>query len=122
MTDNINAYILQAIDTDGYDVEVNTPEEKLQFLRNTFVSEYGWHIQQVGEINALTGWLQGLPSSINIDFYNHDIIKRGVELGLLDDDASEKRIDQFLNRWFAMLAMRIKGLWNLNGINTTTKG
>jgi hypothetical protein len=113
MTDNnLNAYILQAIDPSGYDIQANTPEEKLQFLRNTFVREYGFNIKRMGEVRALEEWLSGLPSSINIVFNYYDIEQLGRSLGLLRKNASEKTIEAFTHSWFRNLAVNIYKLWN----------
>ena len=66
-TKDLNAqvfpYILDAIDTDGYDVEAHTPKEKLQFLFDTFKSEQGYNNNRVGLYRAFSEWLSGLPSA-----------------------------------------------------------
>lgn len=110
-------YILDCIDNSGYDnKELPFIEDKLKFLHDTFISEYGWHIQQVGKFEALVSWLQGLPSSINIAFSNHDIIKLCEQWGLLDKDASEARQWVFIESWFRRMAMRIETLWKTHKI------
>lgn len=45
-----NKYILAAIDASGYDVATpTTDKEKLQFLHDTFHSEYDFNIKRIGE-------------------------------------------------------------------------
>ena len=66
-------YILDAIDSDGYAITTNSDAEKLQFLANTFKSEYlfPYNLKRYGTIqNVLTEWIMGIPSSFNIDFKN----------------------------------------------------
>src|SRR5581483_9836688 len=97
---------LQAIDASGYDKTLETDAEKLQFLRDTFIAEYGFNIKQVGEFKALTSWLQGLPSAISIAFYNHDILKLAQSFGSLPKNASMEQEDKILNNYFPFMAMR----------------
>lgn len=112
-----NAYILASIMAEGYLDNPVTDSEKLAFLRATFKSEYGWAIQRNGEFAALVEWLQGLPSSINIAFYNHDILRLAREWGSLPDSASEKQEDKILESYWRYMAMRILGLWRAYKIN-----
>lgn len=55
-----NSYIISVIDGTGYDVSPITAEEKLRFCFETFQSEYGWRVKQVGMLTALSDWLSGL--------------------------------------------------------------
>jgi len=107
----IDKYILDAIDPSGYEVTAEKDVEKLLFLHDTFIAEYGWHVEQVGFYNALTGWLQGLPSSISIAFYNHDILELAVLWGSLPDNATEKQEDKILEKYWQFMAMRIQQLF-----------
>lgn len=104
-------YIIDAIDGEGYNVTFTDTVSKLQFLRETFYGEYGWHIAQVGEKKALAGWLAGLPSCCNIEWRNHKIIELGKEWGELSDAASEAREWAYLDHWFKNMAARIHTLW-----------
>lgn len=110
-------YILGSISWENY---TNEPkpfvEDKLSFLRQTFMNEYGWNVKQVGQYEALVSWLSGLPSAINIAFYNCDIIKLGNQWGLLKENATDSQEHQFCTKWFRLLAMRILHLWNTHKI------
>lgn len=107
----IQTYILENIDNSGYsDKKLTTDQEKLQFLAETFKAEYGWAISRYGVTGALKEWLSGLPSSIDVPFYNHDILEKAVKWGLLDKQASEDQKDQFLNEWFWDFAREIHKL------------
>jgi hypothetical protein len=100
-------YILDSIDSSGYDIETTTPKEKLNFLEQTFQAEYGWAIKRYGRFTAMTEWLPGLPSSVNIDYENHKIIELAKKWGHLPVNATEKQEDKILEGWFRFIAMRI---------------
>ena len=61
----------------------------------------------------MTDWLSGLPSSCNIEFRNHAIIELAVKWKRLPKNASETRLDNYLNKWFRFMAMRILSLWHV---------
>jgi len=105
-------YIINAITSEGYDVTPETVQEKLQFLYNTFYTEYNWHIHRYGEFKALSEWLQGLPSSISIVFYNYDILELAKSFGSLPDNATDKEEQKILDNYWKFMAMRIKVLWS----------
>lgn len=111
-----HAYILAAIDGTGYGREFESDAEKLQFLYDTFKSEYGRHLKRHGEFIALREWLAGLPSAIHIAFYDHEILHLAQEWGSLPADASERQQDKILASWFSFMAMRILGLWRTHKI------
>jgi hypothetical protein len=110
--EQINKYILDAIDSSGYDVVTpSTTEGKLRFLYDTFFSEYHWNIERVGQLKAMTEWLQGLPSSINIEFANYAIIQLAKSWGSLPQDATERQEDKLLANYWQFMAMRILSLF-----------
>ena len=114
-----NAYILQAITNEGYSpAELTTDKEKLQFLHDTFLSEKGWSIERDGLLVALNDWLAGLPSSINIAFYNHDILELAEKWGALpaNANANDNQCYKITSNYFRFMAMRILSLWNKHGI------
>ena len=50
-------YIVDCIyNTDYNPVTLITSECKLRFLHETFVSEYGWNIERIGDCNAFREW------------------------------------------------------------------
>lgn len=108
-THKIEAYILDAIDASGYgrDLKGKTPAEKLQFVRDTFKAEYGWAVSRYGKQGAIREWLAGLPSAINIEWRNCEILELGKVWGELPADASTAREDAYLNRWFGSMAFRL---------------
>ena len=115
-------YILDAIDSSGYDIEASTPKEKLEFLADTFSKEYGWMVERYGHVKAMCEWLQGLPSSSNIDFYNHAILALAKKWGRLEEGASTKKEDSILKNWFPFIAMRIGELMREYGVEYKARG
>ena len=76
MKAGLKNYIIDAIDATGYDLkqQPRNNEEKLQFLFDTFKSEYGFNIERYGVQGAFKEWIQGLPSSFGVDYTYCDII------------------------------------------------
>lgn len=115
--EKIEAFILEAIDSTGYDrAEPETDKEKLEFLAQTFKSEYGYNIPRYGLQGAIREWLQGLPSSIHLPFQNYIILQNAVEWGRLPANATEKQEDKLLANYWNFMAMRILSLFNRHKI------
>jgi hypothetical protein len=108
----IKQYIVSNIDNSSYEEKprVDT-RDKLQFLYDTFMSEYGWRVEQVGLTNALKDYFQGLPSSCTVAFYNDEILFLGKKWNLLAVNDTEKAQDNFLNNWFNMIANKTSQLF-----------
>ena len=108
-------YILDNIDTDGYDVIATTEKEKIAFLKSTFEKEKRWEIERYGVQKALISWFQGLPSAVHIDFENYRIIEICEDWGLLKKDRTGKTVEsaenRIINTWFSAMAMKTMGLF-----------
>ena len=104
----VKAYILDAIDNSGYDdaKELKTDAEKLQFLMDTFKSEYGWSIERKGQYKAFEEWIQGLPSSFNIDFENYRILELAKAWNSIPSDATERQEYKILANWFNFITIK----------------
>ncbi len=112
----VKEYIINAIDNSNYDDEQGqpllfdskeeNPKEWLCFLYDTFRSEYGWHIEQVGEQRAFREWIMGLPSSFNIDFENYKILQIAVKWGSIPAEYTEKQADKILENWFNFITVK----------------
>lgn len=97
--------IVENIDFDGYGLDNDVYlYDKIKTLYNIFKSEYGWNIDRMGERRAFCEWLQGLPSSLTVPFYNHDILNRAYIHGELIANATEEQEDKFLNDYFMNLS------------------
>lgn len=110
-------YVLNCIDFDGYDIQANTAKQKIQAFIDCFYSEYSHEIKRQGSVQkAIEEYLRGLPSHTNIDFYNHDILKRAVEFKALPENATEKQEDKILDKYWSFMAMRIMSLCNKHNV------
>jgi hypothetical protein len=113
-------YIIDAISTDGYDIEANTETEKLQFIADCFKSEYCFpdNLKYYGTYqNTLANWFMGLPSSINIEFRNHAIIEIAKKWGSIPKDATEKQEDKIISNWFNLIAFKTLQLFKKHNIS-----
>jgi hypothetical protein len=112
----VNMYILNAIDSDSYDIKTTTAKEKLQFLADTFKSEYGFNIKRIGYQRAMAEWISGLPSSFNIDFENWKIIELAKEWGSLPKNPTERQEDKIIDNFFNFIAAKTIMLMRRNKI------
>lgn len=106
LNENVFAYIIDAIDGTGYGKELTTDKEKLQFVADCFKSEYAYpeNIRYYGSYSkCFTSWLQGLPSSFNIDFENYRIIQIAKLWNSIPHNATEKQEDKILENWFSFI-------------------
>lgn len=99
-------YILDSIDGDGYGVQLTTDKEKIDFVYNTFLSEYAHQIKYYGgnKQRAFREYLTGLPSCINIEFRNYYILEMAKQWGSLPENATERQEDKILSNWFNYIA------------------
>jgi hypothetical protein len=113
----VNNYILNAIDTEAYEVQANTEAEKLQFLADTFKKEYGHEVKRYGNYQGtLAQWFMGLPSVFNVDFENYRIIEIAKEWGSLPANATEKQEDKIISNWFNFIAAKTMQLMSKHNI------
>lgn len=104
---HVEDYLLNAIDSEPYDVECKSDKEKIQFLYDIFKSETGYEIKRVGELQALEDWLRGLPSAIYIEFENYKIIELAIEFGQIDENSSDEAQDIALENYFPFMALKL---------------
>lgn len=71
----VREYILSCIDGSGYDVVTETEQQKRDFIKESFWSEYGWNVKQAGLQKACHDYLQGLSSGCTIEFWNDKVIE-----------------------------------------------
>lgn len=110
---NVRQYILDCIDSSGYDITTTTDAEKLQFLADTFNSEYVFkdNLKYYGSYqNMFANWLMGLPSSFNIEFRNHYIIEIAKKWNSIPENATEKQEDKIIENWFLFIASHTEQL------------
>jgi len=114
-------YILNNIDTNGYDIYVeDTDSAKLQFLAETFVNEYV-HPYSLNHDKSyqgmFAGWLMGLPSAVHIDFENYRILEIAKEWGSIPPGASEREEYKILSNWFNFIAGKTYQLFKKHKID-----
>jgi hypothetical protein len=122
----VTAYILNAIDGEGYGKELSTDKEKLEFVADCFINEYCFKdnlIRYGSYQNVFSEWLMGLPSCINIEFRNYQIIQLAKQWGSIPANATGKQEDKIISNWFNFIAAKTFQLMNKHKINIyKTKG
>jgi hypothetical protein len=96
--------------------EPETDQEKLQFVFDTFKSEYGFNINRYGLQGAFKEWLSGLPSVIHIDFENYKILELAEKWESLPKNASESKQDKLLLNWFNFITVKFFQLCKRNKV------
>ncbi len=108
---NIQNYLLDAINTDDHTTEATTHAEKLAFVMSCYDSEFNHKYNQARHPNEQTrfaNWLAGLPSVLNIPFYNDDIIKLAKRLQEVDTYPNEKNTTKrIIENYFNFMAFHI---------------
>tara|TARA_X000000950_G_scaffold274606_1_gene359905 strand:+ start:560 stop:931 length:372 start_codon:yes stop_codon:yes gene_type:complete len=99
---NYKEYILSCIEEDIEGNPITSEADKINYIFDRFNSEYGWRVQQVGKLSAMTDWLQGL--ALNIEYRNYAIIDLAVKLGSLDENPSEKLQEQVCDNYWRFMA------------------
>ena len=100
-------YILNCIDGEGYGKILFTDKDKLQFLADTFKSEYCFteNLKYYGSYSkTFENWLMGLPSCFNVDFENYEVLRIAKIWGSIPENATEKQEDKILGNWFSFIA------------------
>jgi|AntDeeMinimDraft_6_1070357.scaffolds.fasta_scaffold38002_1 hypothetical protein len=109
----VKLYIISCIASDGYGVpELITTADKIAFVQDCFNKEYGFNIAQVGRQTAVMNWLQGLPSCLNIEFMNYQILILAETWGSLPPNASEKQQDKIIDNYWNFMAAKLCQLFD----------
>ena len=90
---NIQNYLIDAINTDDHKTEATTHAEKIAFVMACYESEFNHKFNQARHPNEQTRfahWLAGLPSVLDIPFYNDDVINLAKRLQEVDTYPNEK--------------------------------
>lgn len=111
---NIQSYILDSIDSEGYDIKTETPTEKLQFLFDCFEVEFNYKNNQLRYPNLqdrFANWLQGLPSVINLPYQEYEILQLSKILFEVYT-LTEKQKETIINNYWSFMAFQIIKLKN----------
>ena len=111
---NIQSYILDSIDSEGYDIKTETPTEKLEFLFDCFEVEFNYKNNQLRYPNfqdRFANWLQGLPSVINLPYQEYEILQLSKILFEVYT-LTEKQKKTIINNYWSFMAFQIIKLKN----------
>tara|TARA_R100000278_G_scaffold18919_1_gene18513 strand:- start:467 stop:838 length:372 start_codon:yes stop_codon:yes gene_type:complete len=104
---NYKNYILSTIEEDGEGKPLTTDKEKINYIFDRFYSEYGWNIDRVGKLKAISEWLSGL--ALDLEYYYSDIIKLAIKMGSIDENPSKKLQIKVINNYWDFMAKIILG-------------
>ena len=101
----VKRYILDCIGEDRDGKDLPDTQAKIAWIQDTFTSEYGWRVTQVGRQAACVDWLQGL--ALPIAFMNADILELARAWGSLPEGATEKQEDKILANYWRFMAAKV---------------
>ena len=92
-------YLMSVVDGSDYDVVTETEQQKKEFIKETFWSEYGDNVKRVGLQKACEDYLKGLPSSCSVEYWNGEIINMLKSWGVIKETMREetqyKKVDEY---------------------------
>ena len=106
---NYKNYILWNIDEDIEGNPITSEADKIKYIFDRFNSEYGFRINQVGRLAAMTEWLQGL--ALDIEYTNGSIYQLAWEMGSIEfnPEPTDKEIFKIVNNYWRFMANIILG-------------
>lgn len=107
-------YILGCIEHEG------TNEEKLKEVLNAFNSEFNFEQNKrryPNLQNRFAEWLQGAPSSFEVEYWNDGIIKLAKEWQSIPQDATEKQEQKILDNYYNFMACKFFQLCTRNKVS-----
>ena len=108
---NIQNYLIDAIYTEDHKTEATTDAQKIAFVMSCYNSEFNHKynaIRYPNEQQRFANWLAGLPSVLNIPFYNDDIISLAKRLQEVDTYPNEKNTTKnIIDNYFNFMAYHI---------------
>ena len=113
-------FIINAINSDGYDIDLKTDLEKLQWMITIFKKEafyLNWEKRYGNIVNLFSEHLQGLPSWLNIPFNNYDILQLLRSWGVVNEKTTEKKEDELLANYWKWVANKVFVLARRAGVN-----
>ena len=98
----VREYLMSVIEGADYDVITETEQQKKDFIKETFWSEYGFQAKHLGLQKACQDYLMGLPSSCSVEYRNDEIIKMLKSWGVIRESMQEetqyKKVDEYWQR------------------------
>lgn len=103
---NYAKFILESIEPYEQDQPIKD-DKKLDYLISTFKKESNFNNQRESFQRAFSYWLSGLPSVINLPFYNGEIIELAVKMGSLDKYHTEKQAERTCSNYWNFMAYMV---------------
>lgn len=106
----METFLTGAITGEGYNVNVKTPKQKFQFVLDCFSKEYdceNFRRRTPNSQERVGEWLSGLPSCINIPFYNVDILALAKDLQEIDGETKKSWENAVLKNYWNFMAFHI---------------
>jgi hypothetical protein len=106
---NIQTYLIDSVNTEDALHNAITDAEKIAFVMACYNSEFNHKFNQARHPNEQTrfaNWLAGLPSVLDIPFYNDDIINLAKELQEVETYA-EKMEQRICDNHFNFMSYHI---------------
>jgi len=94
----------------------NIETSKIDFFFYNFIDTQNWNIIRKGKLNALTEYIQGLPSGFDIPFMNYEILELAKKYGSIPNNATEKQEDKILDNYWHFIANKLIKLHDKKGI------
>lgn len=110
---NIQNYILDSIDSEGYDIKTETPTEKLEFLFDCFEVEFNYKNNKLRYPNfqdRFANWLQG-GTAIDLPHQNYKILELSKNL-LEVENLGEELKNKIIDNYWSFMAFHIIKLKN----------
>ena len=108
---NIQNYLIDAVYTEDHKTEATTDAEKIAFVMACYDSEFNHKYNRYKYPNEQTrfaNWLAGLPSVLDIPFYNDDIVNLAKRLQEVDTYPNEKNTTKnIIDNYFNFMAYHI---------------
>ena len=108
---NIQTYLIDSVNTEDALHDANTDAEKIAFVVACYESEFNHEWNQARHPNEQTRfahWLAGLPSVLDIPFYNDDVINLAKRLQEVDTYPNEKNTTKnIIDNYFNFMAYHI---------------
>lgn len=103
MANLIRDYVVDSLNFEDMEHDSDAEELKARFEAEHFD---GYYIRRFNgdRVKAMADWLAGLPSGVDIDFCNDDILNRLREFGIIDEKTKEDTKDRYIEEWFELLA------------------
>jgi len=107
-------YLMEAINFKGSDLE------KLHSVLIAFNEEHNFdnNKRRLPNLqNRFADWLQGLPSAIDIEYYNFDIIQLAKKWEAIPQNATEKQEQKILDNYWDFMSCKFFQLCKQNKVD-----